>query len=70
MFTRQELNILQAALHGWDGPYGEGATLNKDERDRVENELKVAQSLALRFQGILYDYYEMENAHLNPLGER
>ena len=64
MFTKTELNILLSALHQWNGPYREDAVLNKEENYRVEHELKVAESLALRFREILEDYYRMENSHL------
>ena len=61
MFTKEELNVLQAALRCWRGPYGENAKLTDDETDRRRKMLEIADSMATRFEAILYHYFEMEN---------
>lgn len=60
MFTRQELNILRSSLRSWDGPYGSEQKLNSIEFDRDQVEKVIANELALRFEAILQDYFEME----------
>lgn len=63
MFTKQELNILQAALRNWTGPYGPGK-LSVAEGQFLKKELNCAINLADRFSEILGNYREMENSHL------
>lgn len=66
MFTRKELNVLQSALRAWQGPYRKDATLNKNEQEYKEAAIKTANDLAERFEGILWDYYELERSFLDP----
>lgn len=67
MFTKQELNVLQQALRFWDGPYGEGKydDLTDSEKRNEKDALAIADSLARRFEEILYHYYQMENGQLS-----
>lgn len=64
MFTKEEMNVLQAALRHWDGPYKQGAELTARETIYVKDQLKLAASLAQRFEDILYYYYQLENGQL------
>ena len=74
MFTHAELSVLQAALRSWDGPYGpdwEKRNLNPSETDRHFYQLKVAENLAERVEGILEQYARWDMAHqymVDPLG--
>ena len=69
MFTRMELNVLQAALSNFKGYYGEDQMpdLTKWEKEVHEKSIKTAENLRDRFEEILYNYYEMENKFSNPL---
>ena len=65
MFTRKELNVLQGALRAWNGPY-QGEELEPEEKLYKKESLEIANSLAKRFEEILWQYYEMERSYLFP----
>ena len=66
MFTKQEMNVLQQALRHWGGPYGKDQhnDLNDDEKRNEKDALELADSLARRFEEILFYYYRLENGQL------
>jgi hypothetical protein len=64
MFTKFELNVLQHALRSYHGPFPDDKNLDDVSELQHKKHLKTAALLAERFEEILYDYYEMENAYL------
>lgn len=66
MFTRAELNVLLQAVSQYRGPWASDTelTLTKAEIAHKKKCLDIADNLRLRFEGILTDYYEIENSYL------
>jgi hypothetical protein len=65
MFTRKELNVMQQALRQWKGPWSEDqeSYLTMAEVSRRDEMLECAERLAERFETILHERNEWDEAY-------